>query len=153
MSEKEVEAAVAGDLYADYKPSAELQARIDETAKRIVDMRAGLSESMMGVGRIVSENTGSLRDFNRAIRGGEDVEDVKAAMRCSQPPIGCGADLGPDYQFRDLKSAKEYQITALCQPCQDKAFAPWDEEEEDGPDLFDLIAKGMDNGQGLEDPF
>lgn len=145
-------AATEGDLHANYQPSAELQARINQMMENMRRNRGAMGASLLGVGEAVTVVSGSLAEFNRAIRGGEDVNDVKAAMKCSQPPIGCGADLGPDYQFRDLKSAREYQITALCQPCQDKAFAPWDEEE-DEVDLFDLLSRGMDGGQGLEDPF
>lgn len=144
-------AAVDGDIHANYQPSAELQARINEMMENMARNRAAMGASLLGVGEAVALASGSLTAFNKAIRGGEDVEDVKAAMKCSQPPIGCGADLGPDYQFRDLVSAKEYQITALCQPCQDKAFAPWDGEEEE--DVFDLISRGMDGGQSLEDSF
>ena len=39
---------------------------------------------------------------------------------------GCHAD-----SFKDDISAKEYTISGLCQECQDIAFAPYDEEEED----------------------
>jgi len=39
---------------------------------------------------------------------------------------GCHAD-----EFKDDISAKEYTISGLCQECQDIAFAPYDEEEED----------------------
>ncbi len=41
---------------------------------------------------------------------------------------GCHAD-----SFKDDISAKEYTISGLCQECQDEAFAPYDEEEEEDP--------------------
>ena len=39
---------------------------------------------------------------------------------------GCHADW-----FKDELSAKEYTISGLCQECQDEAFAPYDEDEDD----------------------
>jgi len=35
---------------------------------------------------------------------------------CVRPPFGCGKPITP---FRDEKSAREYQISGLCQTCQD----------------------------------
>ena len=42
--------------------------------------------------------------------------------------VVCGGDAST---FKDDISAKEYTISGLCQECQDIAFAPYDEEEED----------------------
>jgi len=42
--------------------------------------------------------------------------------------VSCGGDAS---EFKDDISAKEYTISGLCQECQDEAFAPYDEEEED----------------------
>ena len=36
----------------------------------------------------------------------------------------------PLTEFRDEISKKEYSISGMCQTCQDKAFAPFDEDEE-----------------------
>jgi hypothetical protein len=41
--------------------------------------------------------------------------------RCVAPPAGCGQPIG---QFREARSYAEYQITGLCQRCQDVVFAP-----------------------------
>jgi hypothetical protein len=38
---------------------------------------------------------------------------------CISPPIGCGK---PATIFRDRLSEKEYNISGLCQECQDKIF-------------------------------
>jgi hypothetical protein len=45
--------------------------------------------------------------------------------------IQCKAPAG---EFRDELSAKEYEISRLCQACQDVAFAPMDEDEEGDDD-------------------
>ena len=47
-----------------------------------------------------------------------------AAKKC----VVCAGDAS---EFKDEISAKEYTISGLCQECQDIAFAPYDEEEED----------------------
>lgn len=39
--------------------------------------------------------------------------------RCASKPFGCGM---PITQFRDALSKKEYQISGLCQSCQDAFF-------------------------------
>jgi hypothetical protein len=43
---------------------------------------------------------------------------VEAGL-CQDPPIGCGLVATA---FRDALSAREYQITGLCQSCQDKMY-------------------------------
>jgi hypothetical protein len=45
-------------------------------------------------------------------------EAIKAE-KCIAPPIGCG---GEATVFEDLISEKEYQISGLCQKCQDEVF-------------------------------
>lgn len=114
----------------DYTASNELMARIKAMKERMAAASANMSVMSEPVVQVV----GSLTEFNKAIRGGESVEDVKAAMKCSNPPVGCGKDLGPDYQFRDLVSTKEYQITALCQDCQDRVFAVYEDESDEAWD-------------------
>jgi hypothetical protein len=47
-----------------------------------------------------------------------------AAKKC----VVCAGDAS---EFKDDISAKEYTISGLCQECQDEAFAPYDEDEED----------------------
>lgn len=39
--------------------------------------------------------------------------------RCINPPIGCGK---PINTFKDGISYREYQISGLCQECQDNIF-------------------------------
>lgn len=44
---------------------------------------------------------------------------------CIPEPIGCGRPVG---KFRDQLSAREYDISGLCQECQDKVFQPPEDE-------------------------
>jgi len=44
---------------------------------------------------------------------------------CIPEPIGCGKSING---FRDQLSAREYDISGLCQECQDKKFVPPEEE-------------------------
>lgn len=50
---------------------------------------------------------------------GSDRRDTIRENNCRPPPIGCG--LGAN-AFRDDLSRKEFTISGLCQPCQDKVF-------------------------------
>lgn len=55
-----------------------------------------------------------------------DGPQAAAEGRCAAPPVGCGQPLGKPLSvaFRDQRSRREYDITHLCQPCQDLLFAP-----------------------------
>lgn len=46
--------------------------------------------------------------------------------RCVAPPTGCGQPLGRSLAtaFRDQASRDEYDITGMCQSCQDEMFKP-----------------------------
>ncbi len=50
---------------------------------------------------------------------GFDRRESIVANRCVPPPIGCG---GPATEFRDPESRREYEISGLCQKCQDEVF-------------------------------
>lgn len=50
---------------------------------------------------------------------GHDRREVISANKCVPKPIGCGGDAS---KFRDERSYKEYQISGLCQKCQDNFF-------------------------------
>jgi hypothetical protein len=52
-----------------------------------------------------------------------DRPTALAEGRCLASPAGCGRSLR-DVPFRDELSAREYQISRLCQECQDKVFGP-----------------------------
>ena len=41
--------------------------------------------------------------------------------RCAAKPFGCGKPVN-GLDFRDALSAKEYQISGLCQACQDTVW-------------------------------
>ena len=51
---------------------------------------------------------------------GDSREGAISEDRCIQPPIGCG---GVVTGFRDKTSRIEYNISGLCQKCQDELFA------------------------------
>lgn len=50
---------------------------------------------------------------------GVDIAKARDEQRCVPPPIGCGQ---PATTFMDELSKKEYQISGLCQNCQDEIF-------------------------------
>jgi len=64
----------------------------------------------------------------RNMRG--DKPAARGEYRCVAPAFGCGQPLGKPLNraFRDRASRAEYDITGLCQPCQDVMFAPEPEE-------------------------
>lgn len=51
---------------------------------------------------------------------GFDREKVIRSNKCVPAPIGCGKDI--TLPFKDIVSEREYQISGLCQECQDKFF-------------------------------
>ena len=55
-----------------------------------------------------------------------DMKDTEPGY-CAPVPAGCGKKIEPG-EFRDQASTREYQITHLCQSCQDVLFAPCDDE-------------------------
>jgi hypothetical protein len=70
-----------------------------------------------------SEKSLEMGMFLEAVTGRtSSINDSK----CVQPPFGCGGDATA---FRNEVSAREYQISGLCQLCQDSVFAPLPEEE------------------------
>lgn len=70
------------------------------------------SEKSLGMGMFLEEFSGRT----------SAIHDDK----CVNPPIGCG---GPATEFRDDVSAREYQISGMCQICQDRVFGSADEKE------------------------
>jgi hypothetical protein len=59
-----------------------------------------------------------------------DGPQAAAELRCAAPPIGCGRPLpsGLSTAFRDRESRAEYDVTHLCQSCQDLTWAHSPEE-------------------------
>jgi hypothetical protein len=53
------------------------------------------------------------------------LEQAKADQICNV----CGE---PILSFKDELSKREYEISAMCQNCQDKAFDPFTEDNNDG---------------------
>lgn len=48
-------------------------------------------------------------------------EKAIAEQRCVKEPVGCGKAVKKE-DFHDEISRKEYEISGLCQTCQDKIF-------------------------------
>lgn len=65
-----------------------------------------------------SEKAPALETFLNALLGGNRQESIRSD-RCVPAPIGCG---GPADQFKDDVSVREYEISGLCQACQDSVF-------------------------------
>jgi len=52
---------------------------------------------------------------------------IRGVLRFDGYCVTCSQDAGVDYEevhagFRDLKSAREYGISGMCQACQDSVF-------------------------------
>lgn len=56
---------------------------------------------------------------------GKGRTEAWESRRCVVPPIGCGKPLT---EFKDSLSERDYEITRLCQACQDRLY--YDPEEE-----------------------
>lgn len=65
-----------------------------------------------------SQKSEALETFLRIITG-VDRRDLIRQNRCMPHPLGCG---GPAAQFSDALSRREYEISGLCQHCQDSVF-------------------------------
>lgn len=52
---------------------------------------------------------------------------VSIGTHCVEPPIGCGSPLHA-IPFTDEDSVREYRLTGMCQECQDKFYAEFEEE-------------------------
>ena len=63
-----------------------------------------------------SEKSPAIENFLEALSG---RTSAITSDKCVAPPYGCGQDA---VHFRDEISAKEYQISGLCQSCQDSVF-------------------------------
>lgn len=50
---------------------------------------------------------------------------------CPEECLACQKPVNPETDFVDELSRKEWEISHLCQSCQDQAFAYWEEENED----------------------
>lgn len=83
----------------------------------------------------------SLQDFQRALAGGDHQSDAVKEKRCLKPPIGCGQmlltpDGLPVFNFDTKEEAdlyeREWRITGLCPPCQDKVQETAERLEEEG---------------------
>lgn len=55
--------------------------------------------------------------------------------RCAATPFGCGRPINVSAEFSDELSKKEYQISGLCQKCQNSVFC--DEQEQYSDDAED----------------
>ena len=73
--------------------------------------------------------------------GGRPSRDVSICATC-------GVDVKHE-EFRDTLSVREFQISRMCQKCQDKVFA--DPEEDDLEHVKDIIPRVMRNLLKCED--
>lgn len=62
-----------------------------------------------------------------------------ATGHCVSPPVGCGAKV---VGFVDSISAQEYQITGMCQSCQDRFYAEMAEDAEEAMSELDVNGPG-----------
>lgn len=71
-----------------------------------------------------------MRLVDRLFPQAKRVESIDI-RKCIEPPFGCGK---PIIKFKDNQSEKEYQISGMCQECQDSFFKeeswPWEDEPE-----------------------
>lgn len=53
-----------------------------------------------------------------------DLDAARQEHRCVGPPVGCGQVLTPSIatHFRDQASRNEYDVSGMCQSCQDITF-------------------------------
>lgn len=68
----------------------------------------------------------SLDQAKAAVRNSRaDAPEARREQRCAASPVGCGRPIASlATEFRDQASRDEYEITRLCQSCQDALFAP-----------------------------
>jgi hypothetical protein len=69
----------------------------------------------------VSKKSKTLEDFIDAFAKASFGRERSQAARESIC-VMCGEKINPDKDFRDDISRKEYDISGLCQKCQDKVF-------------------------------
>lgn len=66
------------------------------------------------------------------------AQDAVREGRCVSPPYGCGKILDLRKEFRDDLSIREWNITGMCQTCQDRFDEITRElEEHDEEDIGD----------------
>ena len=65
--------------------------------------------------------------------------------RCAAKPFGCGRPVNPTTDFVDELSRKEYQISGLCQSCQDSVFNDEQEQYDDDREEFERNQLAQDN--------
>lgn len=65
-----------------------------------------------------SGKSAAMNEFLNKLTG-DNREQAIIRRRCLLPPIGCGGDAEV---FRDDLSIREYEISGLCQKCQDSVF-------------------------------
>lgn len=82
----------------------------------------GMTDAQMPGGMpyfVVEDVLGPERPVDKLIPEAKRREAITGAT-CALSPLGCG---GPASQFKDDLSRREYQISGLCQKCQDEVFA------------------------------
>lgn len=62
------------------------------------------------------------RLFSPRMVGMGSLQNLRSAIHHTIIDHKCSWCNQPDFNFKDDLSSKEYQISALCQKCQDKTF-------------------------------
>lgn len=85
-----------------------------------------------------TEKSAGIEDFLTSLQGESRSAAIQdpAGPRCLRAPIGCGQPLGNlEEHFRDDLSLREYQISGLCQKCQDDVFGAPEEDDDVDDDV------------------
>lgn len=69
----------------------------------------------------------SKQSIQRAMASGDTVAEAVAESRCIKPELGCGKPIEVDRKTQKYWPSdayrREWQITGLCAPCQDRVDA------------------------------
>lgn len=71
-----------------------------------------------------------LDNLQAVITGGDTTNQAAFEERCVKPPLGCGEFLAKKNPFPTPAYKREYRITGMCSPCQDKFQAQCQAEED-----------------------
>ena len=73
-----------------------------------------------------TKKTESINNFLTMLNGGKDRRKTIEAGECTT----CDATGLRTFNFKDAGAVKEYCISGMCQKCQDRAFAPQEDDDE-----------------------
>jgi hypothetical protein len=82
-----------------------------------------------------------LDNLQAVITGGDTTNQAAFEERCVKPPLGCGEFLAKKNPFPTPAYKREYRITGMCSPCQDKFQAQCQAEED--PDTISIETQNL----------